>query len=62
MAKSFREWDLGQRQFFPPSVMELVPEGHLAHFVRDTAREDLDLDAILSTFEEERGFPRTARR
>lgn len=57
MAKTFREWDLGQRWLFPPSVMELVPEGHLAHFVRDTVREHLDLDAILSTYEEERGFP-----
>ena len=57
MAKTFREWDLGQRWLFPPSVMELVPEGHLAHFVRDTVREHLDLDAILSTYAEERGFP-----
>jgi len=57
MAKTFREWDLGQRWLFPPSVMELVPEGHLAHFVRDTVREHLDLDAILATYQEERGFP-----
>ena len=57
MAKTFREWDLGQRWLLPPSVMELVPEGHLAHFVRDTVREHLDLDAILSTYQEERGFP-----
>lgn len=57
MAKTFREWDLGQRWLFPPSVMELVPEGHLAHFIRDTVREHLDLEAILSTYEEERGFP-----
>jgi transposase len=57
MAKTFREWDLGQRRLFPPSVQELVPEGHLAHFVRDTVREHLDLEAILATYQEERGYP-----
>ncbi len=29
----------------PATVLELVPEGHLAHFVRDTVRHDLDLPA-----------------
>lgn len=57
MAKTFREWDLGQRWLFPPSVQDLVPEDHLAHFVRDTVREHLDLDAILATYAEERGYP-----
>ena len=41
----------------PPSVHEFVPPGHLAHFVRDTVREALDLSAILDTYTEERGFP-----
>ncbi|HEX5182161.1 MAG TPA: IS1182 family transposase, partial [Allosphingosinicella sp.] len=31
--------------------------GHLAHFVRDTVREALDLSAILETYSEERGYP-----
>jgi transposase len=38
-------------------VHEFVPPGHLAHFVRDTVREALDLSAILDTYTEERGFP-----
>jgi transposase len=38
-------------------VHEFVPPGHLAHFVRDTVREALDLSAILGTYTEERGFP-----
>lgn len=46
-----------QRWLLPPSVQELVPEGHLAHFVRELSRETLDLSAILSTYEEERGYP-----
>ncbi len=31
--------------------------GHLAHFVRDLARESLDLSVILKTYTEDRGFP-----
>lgn len=41
----------------PPTVRELVPDGHVAHFVRDTVREDLDLSAILGSYREERGHP-----
>jgi hypothetical protein len=48
MSKTFRPWDIEQRWLLPPSVHELIPAGHVAHFVRDTAREDLDLSAILS--------------
>lgn len=57
MAKTFREWSVDQRWLLPPSVQELVPEGHLAHFVRDTVRESLDLSAIFAAYEEERGYP-----
>jgi transposase len=38
-------------------VHELVPAGHVAHFVRETVREDLDLSAILSVYSEEWGYP-----
>ncbi len=57
MSKTFRPWDVEQRWLLPPSVHELVPTGHVAHFVRETVREDLDLSAILSTYKEERGYP-----
>src|ERR1044071_8591722 len=57
MAKVFRAWDVDQGWLLPPSVHEFVPPGHLAHFVRDTVREALDLSAILETYTEERGFP-----
>ncbi len=57
MSKTFRPWDVDQQQLFPPSAKDLVPAGHLAHFVRDLVREQLDLSAILAAYTEERGFP-----
>jgi transposase len=57
MAKTFRPWDVDQRQLFPPAISDFVPEEHPAHFIRDLVREDLDLSAILSTYSEERGHP-----
>jgi transposase len=57
MSKTFRSWDVDQGWLLPPSIHEFVPPGHLAHFVRDTVREGLDLSAIVSTYEEERGYP-----
>ena len=57
MAKNFRPWNIDQNWLLPPSIHDFVPEGHLAHFVRDTVRESLDLSAILEEYEEERGYP-----
>jgi transposase len=57
MAKTFRPWDVDQQWMLPPSLHEFVPAGHVAHFIRETVRSDLDLSAILSAYEEERGFP-----
>ena len=57
MAKTFKSWDIEQVVLLPPSVQELVPAGHLAHFVRDRVRESLDVSAILKTYSEDRGFP-----
>lgn len=57
MSKTFRAWEVDQIWLLPPSVHELVPEGHLAHFVRETVRESLDLSEILAAYSEERGFP-----
>ena len=57
MSKTFRPWDIEQRWLLPPSVHELVAPDHLAHFVRDTVREQLDLGAIFSAYQEERGNP-----
>jgi transposase len=57
MSKTFRPWDVDQGWLFPPSVKDLVPPDHLAHFVRDLVREELDLSSILETYREERGYP-----
>ena len=58
MAKTFREWNVQQQMLLPPSVLDFVPPGHLAHFVRDTVAEELDLAAIVAVYEdEERGYP-----
>lgn len=58
MAKTFREWNIEQRWLLPPSVMDFVPADHVAHFVRDTVREQLDLSEIVAPYEkEERGYP-----
>ena len=57
MAKTFRDWDIEQLMMFPPSVEDFVPSGHLAHFVRDTVSEALDLSAILDCYNEDRGYP-----
>jgi transposase len=38
-------------------VKDFVPEDHLAHFIRELVREQLDLSAIVDTYTEERGFP-----
>ena len=35
---------------------ELVPAGHLAHFVRDLVRDSLDVSAILAIYAEDHGF------
>lgn len=58
MAKTFREWNVEQAWLLPPSVLDFVPADHVAHFVRETVREQLDLSAILAPYEqEERGYP-----
>ena len=57
MTKSFRPWKVDEVWLLPPSVQEFVPAGHPAHLVRDIVAEELDLSAILSTYEELRGYP-----
>ena len=55
--KVFRPWELAQSFLFPPSVQDYVPSNHLAPFIREVVREELDLSAILEKYTEERGYP-----
>ena len=57
MSKGFRDWDVEQVWLLPPSVQELVPEGHRANLVRELVRESLDLSAIFNAYKRERGSP-----
>ena len=49
MSKVFRPWDVDEVWLFPASVQDFVPPKHIAHLVRETVREGLDLRAILWT-------------
>jgi len=58
MSKTFRDWNVEQHWLLPPSVMDFVPADHIAHFIRDTVREQLDLSQIVAPYEkEDRGYP-----
>jgi hypothetical protein len=53
----FRTWEPEQRWLLPTAVQEFVPPGHVAHFVRELVREELDLSAILAGYDDEHGQP-----
>jgi hypothetical protein len=57
MSKTFRSCDGDQDWLLPRSLHEFVPADYGAHFIRDLVRDELDLTAILSSYNEERGFP-----
>lgn len=42
---------------FPSTVLDFVPAGHIAHFIRNLAVEQLNLSKILNQYSEERGYP-----
>ena len=58
MSKTFRAWDVEQPQLLPASILEFVPEGHVAHFIRNLVREELDLSRVLGSYAETRGVIR----
>jgi transposase len=57
MAKTFREWIPEQGYLLPPSVLDWVPTDHLVHLVLNLVRDQLNLDSILKSYNEERGYP-----
>ena len=57
MSKTFRPWHIDDVWLLPASIHDFVPAGHVAHFIRDTVREGLDLGALLANYDDERGYP-----
>ena len=57
MSRGFRPWDVDQVWLLPPSVSEFVAEDHVAHFVRELVRTELDVSAIHESYGVSRGQP-----
>ena len=56
--KTFRSYDPDQVLLMAPVLREWLPEGDIAHFVSDLVESGaLDLSAIYSSYEGERGYP-----
>ena len=52
-----RDSNLDEVMLLPPSVRDLEPEGHFAHFIWDLVSQELDLSATLGAYTEEKGYP-----
>src|ERR1700730_5397824 len=57
MSKTFRAWKIDEPLFLPATVGDFVAEDHLARFVLNLIRDDIDLAAITGTYGSERGQP-----
>lgn len=56
MSKTFRPYDPEQIFLMPAALQDWLPKGHLAYFISDVV-DHLDLSAIMSSYEEEKGYP-----
>ena len=56
MSKTFRPYEPGQMFLMPASLQDWLPKDHLVYFISDVV-DHLDLSAIRSRYEEERGYP-----
>ena len=55
MSKTFRAWKIDEPLFLPARVGDFVGEEHLARFVLDLVRDDINLAEITGTYGSERG-------
>jgi hypothetical protein len=55
MSSPFPQWHVDEVWLLPPSVQDLVPAGHIAHFVRDAVRDGCDLSDLMEAYAGERG-------
>ena len=56
MSKTFRPYDPEQIFLMPAALSDWLPKGHLVYFISDVV-DHLDLGAIMSRYEEEKGYP-----
>lgn len=56
MSKTFRPYDPGQMYLMPAALQDWLPPEHLVYFISDVV-DQLDLSAIWSRYEGERGYP-----
>lgn len=57
MTRPVRDWNVDQSMLLPLSVHDFVPADHVAHFIRDTVAEELDLSAVWAAYGGDRGQP-----
>jgi len=57
MSKTFRPWKIDEPLFLPAMVQDFVAEDHLARFVLNLVRDEIDLAAITASYGSERGQP-----
>ena len=55
MMRPVRGWDVAQSMRLPPSVHELFPADHVAHFIRGTVIDEIDLSAVWHAYHGFRG-------
>jgi transposase len=57
MSKTFRAWKIDEPLILPPTVLDFVAKDHLARFVLNLIRDDINLAEITGTYGSERGQP-----
>jgi transposase len=57
MSKTFRPWKIDEPLLLPPLVQDFVAEDHLARFVLGLVRDEIDLCAIIASYDSDRGQP-----
>src|SRR6202051_1176857 len=57
MSRTFRPWKIDEPLLLPAQVQDFVAANHLARFVLSLVRDEIDLAAITSSYDSDRGQP-----
>jgi hypothetical protein len=57
MSKTFRAWKIDDPMLLPATVQDFVDKKHLATFVLNVVRNELNLAKILACYSSEKGQP-----